>query len=62
MKKVRITVKRIARYDDLIAEYSVTVGTDFVQNVKKVTNPTETTWEIASGVFVPSTMWYELAD
>ncbi|MBR4335397.1 MAG: hypothetical protein IKP74_02980 [Clostridia bacterium] len=61
MKKVRITVKRIARYDDLIAEY-VTVGTDFVQNVKKMTNPTETTWEIASGVFVPSTMWYELAD
>ena len=45
-----------------IADYSVTVGTDFVQNVKKVTNPTETTWEIASGVFVPSTMWYELAD
>ena len=45
-----------------IADYSVTVGTDFVQNVKKVTNPTATTWEIASGVVVPSTMWYELAD
>ena len=45
-----------------IADYSVTVGTDFVQNVKKATAPAATTWEIASGVAVPSTIWYELAD
>ena len=45
-----------------IADYSVTVGTDFVQNVRKVTNPVATQLEVEADVFVPSTMWYELAD
>ena len=45
-----------------IADYSVTVGTDFVQNVRKVTNPVATTLTVEEGVTVPSTMWYELAD
>ena len=45
-----------------IADYSATIGSDFVQNVKKVTNPVATTLEVEEGVTVPSTMWYELAD
>ncbi len=45
-----------------IADYSATIGSDFVQNVRRVNNPTPTTLEVENGVFVPSTMWYELDD
>ncbi len=45
-----------------IADYSATIGSEFVQNVRKVTNPVATTLEVEEGVTVPSTMWYELAD
>ena len=45
-----------------IADYSVTVGSAFVQNVRKVTVPTPDTLEVETGVFVPSTMWFESAD
>ncbi|MBR4335980.1 MAG: hypothetical protein IKP74_05940, partial [Clostridia bacterium] len=45
-----------------IADYSATIGSDFVQNVRRVNDPTPTTLEVENGVFVPSTMWYELAD
>ncbi|MBP5429233.1 MAG: hypothetical protein J6Z04_08140 [Clostridia bacterium] len=43
-----------------IADYSATIGSDFVQNVRRVNNPTPTTLEVENGVFIPSTMWYEL--
>ena len=43
-----------------IADYSVTIGSDFVQDVQKVTSPTSTTFEVQEGVFIPTTMWYEL--
>ena len=43
-----------------IADYSATIGSDFVQNVRRVNNPTPATLEVENGVFVPSTMWYEL--
>ena len=42
-----------------IADYSVTVGSDFVQDVKSVATPVPATLEVAEGVFIPSTMWYE---
>ena len=43
-----------------IADYSVTVGADFVQDVKQATAPDlDAKLEVATGVFVPSTMWYE---
>ena len=45
-----------------IADYSATIGSDFVQNVRKVTNPVATTLDVDEGVTVPSTMWYELDD
>ena len=45
-----------------IADYSSTIGSDFVQNVKKVSDPTPATLEVEDGVSLPSTMWYELAD
>ena len=45
-----------------IADYSATIGSDFVQNVRKVTSPVPTTLEVEADVTVPSTMWYELAD
>ena len=45
-----------------IADYSVTVGSAFVQNVRKVTVPAPDTLEVETGVFVPSTMWFESAD
>ena len=42
-----------------IADYSATIGSDFVQNVKKETNPDlDATLEVETGVFVPATMWY----
>ena len=43
-----------------IADYSVTIGSNFVQNVRKVTSPVADTLTVAEGVTVPSTMWYEL--
>ena len=48
-----------------IADYSAKIGDgkdDFVQQVRKVQNPTLTTFEVEEGVSLPSTMWYELAD
>ena len=45
-----------------IADYSATLGTDFVQDVKKATDPTPATLEVAEGVTIPATMWYELAN
>ena len=45
-----------------IADYSATIGSDFVQNVRRVNDPTPTTLEVESGIFVPATMWYELVD
>ena len=41
-----------------IADYSVTVGADFVQNVTKMIVPVPDTLDVAEGVSVPSTMWY----
>ena len=44
-----------------IADYSVTIGSDFVQNVRKATSPDlNAKLEVAEGVSIPSTMWYEL--
>jgi len=43
-----------------IADYSVTIGSNFVQKVRKVTSPVADTLTVAEGVTVPSTMWYEL--
>ncbi|MBP5349143.1 MAG: hypothetical protein J6Z13_02145 [Clostridia bacterium] len=43
-----------------IGDFSVTVGSNFVQDVQKVTSPTPATLEVESGVYVPATMWYEL--
>ena len=44
-----------------IADYSATIGSDFVQDVRKATNPDmDVELEVESGVFVPATMWYEL--
>ena len=57
MKKVRITVKRIARYDDLIAEYEnpiehaceMTVGQVFLcDGWKKPDGFCESAWETVS--------------
>ena len=57
MKKVRITVKRIARYDDLIAEYEnpiehacgMTLGQTFVCNGwQKPDGFCESAWETVS--------------
>lgn len=45
-----------------IADYSATIGTEFVQKVRKVTTPVATTLDVDEGVTVPSTMWYELDD
>lgn len=45
-----------------IADFSVTVGSNFVQNVRKVTSPTPTEFEVENDVFIPTTMWYELDD
>ncbi|MBR6052547.1 MAG: hypothetical protein IKP55_02040 [Clostridia bacterium] len=45
-----------------IADYSAKIGSTFEQNVRRVNNPTPTTLEVENGVFVPSTMWYELDD
>ena len=43
------------------ADISVTCGSDFVQDVRKATNPDmDAQFEVADGVFVPATMWYEL--
>ena len=43
-----------------IADYSATIGSAFVQDVKKATAPDlDAKLEVESGVFVPSTMWYE---
>lgn len=57
MKKVRITVKRIARYDDLIAQYenpiehacSMSVGKVFVANgYEKPAGFCDSAWESVS--------------
>ena len=45
-----------------IADYSAKIGSTFEQNVRRVNNPTPTTLEVESGVYVPATMWYELDD
>ena len=45
-----------------IADYSATVGSNFVQNVKKASDPTPATLEVEAGVTIPATIWYELAD
>ena len=45
-----------------IADFSVTIGSNFVQNVRKVTSPTPTEFEVENDVFIPTTMWYELDD
>ncbi|MBP5348785.1 MAG: hypothetical protein J6Z13_00320, partial [Clostridia bacterium] len=45
-----------------VADINVTVGTDFVQNVRRVNSPAPATLEVETGVFVTSTMWYELDD
>ena len=41
-----------------IADINVTVGTDFVQNVVRVDNPTAARLEVMPGEFVTSTIWY----
>ena len=41
-----------------IADYSATIGTDFVQNVVRIDYPVEAQLEVEDGVFVTSTMWY----
>ena len=41
-----------------IADYSATIGTDFVQNVARIDYPVEAQLEVEDGVFVPATMWY----
>ena len=45
-----------------VADISVTVGTDFVQNVVRIDDPVEAQLEVEDGVFVTSTMWYKLDD
>ncbi len=45
-----------------VADINVTVGTDFVQNVVRIDDPVEAQLEVEDGVFVTSTMWYELDD
>ena len=43
-----------------IADYSATIGSAFVQDVKKATGPDlDAKLEVETGVFVPATMWYE---
>ena len=42
-----------------LADYSATIGSDFVQNVEKVTSPTPATLTVAEGVTVSSTMYYQ---
>ena len=42
-----------------IADYSVTVGDEFVQNVEKVATPVAAELEVAEGVTVPATMFYQ---
>ena len=41
-----------------IADYSVTVGDEFVQNVVPVDDPAEKTIEVAEGVTLPAKIWY----
>ena len=45
-----------------IGDLFVTIGSDFVQNVVRIDNPTPATLEVETGVSVTSTMWYRLAD
>ena len=45
-----------------IADYSARIGNTFLQNVRRVNSPTPATLEVESGVYVTSTMWYELDD
>lgn len=45
-----------------IGDLFVTIGSDFVQEVRRVASPTPATLEVESGVYVPATMWYELDD
>ena len=45
-----------------IADYSATIGSEFVQNVVKVTNPEPATLTVAEGVELPASMYYKLAD
>ncbi len=41
-----------------IADYSATIGSEFVQNVARVNYPVAAELEVEEGVFVPATMWY----
>ncbi|MCQ2413223.1 MAG: hypothetical protein MJ082_00305 [Clostridia bacterium] len=43
-----------------IADASVSVGTEFAMNVEKVASPVEATVEVAEGVTVPGTMYFQL--
>ena len=44
------------------ADYSLTVGTTFVQQVKKVASPTAATYKTADGTDIVGTFWYEIDD
>ena len=45
-----------------IADYSATIGNEFVQKVVKVSNPEPATLTVAEGVELPASMYYKLAD
>ena len=46
----------------VIADYSVTAGTAFVQQVKKVASPAANVYTTADGTDIPAPFWYELDD
>ena len=45
-----------------IADVYVTCGTSFVQEVERVDNPEEATFEVEDGVEIPAKMWFTLVD
>ena len=55
-------VKNAAAAYIVTADYSVTCGTSFVQNVVRVDNPTAATYRVAEGVDLNARVFYKLAD
>ena len=46
----------------MLADVYVTCGTSFVQEVERVDDPEEATFEVEDGVEIPAKMWFTLAD